>query len=336
VKRANGLFEQVTAVDKLLAAYRRAFRGSGRTVEACVFTFNLEEELFLLKNELESGEYIPQKYRYFRISEPKPREISVAAFRDRVVHHAVVAAIEPLFERCFIHHSYATRKGKGNQRAVRSAQSYLRRGYYYLKADVEKYFDSIDHNILLALISRKLKDRQLLSLIGTIINNSDRSRNLECGKGLPIGNLTSQFLANVYLNGLDHYVLEELKAGYYIRYMDDFVLFADDKTRLREWRDSIASYLEENLSLKLKEKATFINSRQNGLPFLGLRIFPNLLRLKPGNVRRLKRRILMRMEQLLAGEISETDWRQSLESIFGYMEFADTFMLRRSLFSEYG
>lgn len=150
----------------------------------------------------------------------------MAPFRDRVVHHALVGALEPIYERCFINDSYATRKGKGTHRAVRRAQAFMRKTQGYLKTDVEKYFDRIDHAILQGIIERKIKDRNLLKLIGLIIANSDRSRGLAKGKGLPIGNLTSHFLANVYLDPLDHFLKDGLGLRYYVRYMDDMVFFS--------------------------------------------------------------------------------------------------------------
>jgi len=313
-----------------------AFRGSRRTAEACAFHFQLESELIGLKRHLEAGTYRPRPYRYFRIREPKERTVSVASFRDRVVHHAVVGILEPIYERRFIHHSYATRKAKGTHRAVLAGQRFLRRYPFYLKADIEKYFESIDHGVILSQLEKAVKDDRLLSLIEVIVRNNDVSLGKADGKGLPIGNLTSQFFANVYLNEFDHFVLEKIRAGPYIRYMDDFVIFSDRKASLLEARNAIRVYLEKYLCLKLKEKATFINRGTNGLSFLGFRIFPNLLRLKRENVGRLRRKLAFRRYEFEAGIISEEKFRQSLASLFGHLEFLNSFRLRASCLANNG
>jgi retron-type reverse transcriptase len=330
MKRYGYLFEQVCDFSSLGRACRRAFAGSGSTEEACRFNFHLEKELLSLKKELNEETYLPAPYRYFKVSDPKERIISVASFRDRVVHHAVVAALEPIFERTFIFDSYATRKGKGSHRAVRRAQAFLQQHGWYLKLDVEKYFDSIDHGILMELIARKVKDARLLRLLERIIHNSDVSRGLEEGKGLPIGNLTSQFFANVYLNALDHHVKDKRGEKAYIRYMDDMVVFADSRDQLRETLKDIEEYIAENLKLRIKERATCINTRLHGLPFLGYRIFPKVIRVKRENLKRVKARLAGRIAEYGRGEISEAELAMSARSWFEFVGFADSLALRQS------
>ena len=217
-----------------------------------------------LQNELIEATYQPNPYRYFKIYDPKERTISVADFRDRVVHHALINVLEPIYERVFIHDSYATRKNKGTHLAVERAQNFLLFNSWFFKSDIDKYFDSINHQTLLKLLQRKIKDEPLLEIITRIVYNSNDSK-----VGLPIGNLTSQFFANVYLNHFDQFVKRQLKAKYYIRYMDDFVVFHPDKNQLKTWRIPIRAFLIDELGLQLKAKATFLNSRQNGLTFLG-------------------------------------------------------------------
>ncbi len=330
--RVGRLFDDVTAFPALVRAHRMAFKGSGRSEEACGFDYRREQMILELKDELESGRYRPRPYRYFRIREPKPRTISVAAYRDRVVHHALVGVLEPIFERRFICHSYATRRDKGTHRAVALAQEHLRKNRYFLKSDIKSYFDSVRHSVLLEQIGRVIKDERVMELIRLILDNNDLSQNKADGRGLPIGNLTSQFFANVYLNGFDHFVLERLGARYYVRYMDDLVFFAASVGRLKAMREKIRVYLASELDLRLKEEATFINSRENGLPFLGYRIFPRLLRIKRENLKRIRRKaatILMRLDSRL-GEDEERRARQSLASYFGYIGFANTYQWRRS------
>ncbi|MBN1426022.1 group II intron reverse transcriptase domain-containing protein, partial [Candidatus Fermentibacteria bacterium] len=185
MRRCNGLFERVIDFGSLKAAFRRAFQGSGRSYEACRFNFRLEKELLQLGAELASGTYYPAPHRYFAVRDPKEREIAVAPFRDRVVHHAVVAAMEPVFEPSFIYDSYACRVGKGTHAAVRRAQRFLRCAGWFLKGDVEKFFESVDHEILLELVARKIKDSPFLDLVERIVRNTRTQ-----GRGLPIGNLT--------------------------------------------------------------------------------------------------------------------------------------------------
>jgi RNA-directed DNA polymerase len=224
MKRIGTLFDGVTSYDTLLLASRRAMRGCGRTAVTCRFFYDLESELLRLQEELKSGIYRPGAYRYFTVRDPKERLIAVAPFRDRVVHHAVVHVLTPIYERVFIHDSYATRAGKGTHVAVLRAQQFLRKWPWYLKADIARYFDSVDHDIMMAMLERKLKDASLIYLIDRIVRNASAP-----DKGLPIGNLTSQFLANVYLDPLDHEIKDHMGVHGYIRYMDDFVVFDHSK-----------------------------------------------------------------------------------------------------------
>ena len=331
MKRAGNLFEAVCGFGNLYEAFKRSFRGSGRTAEACQFNFNLENELLRLKEELRTGLYRPARYRYFKIFDPKERTISVAPFRDRVVHHALVGILEPIIDRRFIYDSYANRKGKGTRRAVRRAQRFLKRNFYYLKTDVAKYFDSIDHETLMSLIRRRVKDENIMKLAGRIICNSDRSRGLGAGKGLPIGNLTSQFFANLYLDKFDHFVKNELGIKYYIRYMDDMVVFSQSKDRLKRLLKNTKGYLGDCLRLTLDGKATVLNSRLHGLPFLGFRVFPNLIRIKRENLKRLKRRMRKRVVEVQTGLISEDRFVMSMRSMFEHVGTANSFRLRSAV-----
>lgn len=328
MKRTGYLYESICRYDNLYAAFKKAFRGSGRTVDACRFNFHLEGELLGLKREMEEGRYCPARYRYFMIQDPKERVISVAPFRDRVAHHALVRVIEPVFERTFIHDSYATRKGKGSHAAVRCAQVYLKRNEYFLKMDVEKYFESIDHGILLALLERKIKDERVLGLAVAIVRNSAESRGVQAEKGLPIGNLTSQFFANVYLDALDHFVKEEMRVKCYLRYMDDMVIFSDSREELKRCLGRVRDYLEASLRLRIKEKATLINSRLHGLSFLGFRVFPNLLRVRAENVRRIKKRLDRRVFEFNQGDMETERLIESVRSTFAHLGFADSLRLR--------
>ncbi len=326
MQRIGRIFPAFCSFENLLLAYRKTRRGTRRNAESADFFINLEKELFLLQEELSNETWIPQPYRFFDIYDPKHRVIAVAAFRDRVVHHALVNLLEPIYERCFIYDSYATRKGKGVHAAVDRAQFYLRRNDWFLKTDIEKYFDSADHRILANLLKRKIKDRRLLAVAEKIIR-TNRTKE----KGLPIGNRTSQFFANVYLNALDHFIKEQLRIKAYIRYMDDFVFFSDDRKLLKGWLSEIERFLSEELTLQLKPKATFLNSHRNGLSFLGRRIFRQTIRLRRENLRRIISRIRFREWQFSHGHIDETSFLQSMNSYWAMLSYHRVGALRRSL-----
>lgn len=305
-----------------MLAHKKARSGASNKRETMAFTFHLEDELFRLQEELQGGHYQPRPYRYFNIRDPKARTISVADFRDRVVHHALINVLEPLYERCFIHDSYATRKGKGTHKAIARAQCFLRKTGWFWKTDIEKYFDSIQQETLLSLLERKIKDGRLLEVAARIIRNGGIAPcTPDGGKlGLPIGNLTSQFFANVYLNGFDYFVKEELGQQYYIRYMDDFVVFEKDKAALKSIRPAVAAYLLEKLGLRLKPSATFLNSSANGLTFLGRRIFPRAIRLARPNGYRMLHRMKRKQREFEAGEMTEQDFVQSMNSYWAQLE----------------
>lgn len=324
MKRHNHLIGHFASFANLLAAAKKARSGTSHKRETQRFAFHLEPELFRLQEELLSGAYQPQPYRYFQIHDPKERTISVASFRDRVVHHALVNVLEPIYERSFIHDSYATRKDKGTHRAIARAQCFLKKTGWFWKTDIDKYFDSICHDRLLALLERKIKDKRLLEVAARIIHNSSGE-----GRGLPIGNLTSQFFANVYLNGFDHFVKEQLRQPYYLRYMDDFVIFNENKTALKTLRQPVEAYLHDALGLRLKASATFLNSSANGLTFLGRRIFPGTVRLAHPNGRRMLRRMALKQRDFENGKISEEQFLQSMNSYWAQLE--PFYGLRRKL-----
>lgn len=327
MKRAGGLYPQICSFDALFKAYKKAKSGTRKTEEACRFFYRLEPELLLLQQELQQQNYQPGPYRYFEVNDPKRRTIAVAPFRDRVVHHAVVAALEPIFERCFIVDSYATRKGKGTHAAVFQAQRCLRQTGWYLKADIHKYFDSVNQETLLDLIARKVKDPDLLRLIGLIIRNGGRD-----GLGLPIGNLTSQFFANVYLNHFDYFVKETLRVRRYVRYMDDFVLFSTGKEALKAWLPAVEDFLGSELRLRLKPEELRLHPAAHGLPFLGVRIFPQLIRFLPEHSRRIRQKISDKTAAWEAGRLPEARFVDSMNSYHAHLSVFHTDALRRQAF----
>ena len=262
MKRYGNLWSQVTDFENLFRAARQAQRGKRFRANVLDFNYYLEQNLAQLQQELQSRTYQPGVYHSFRIFEPKPRLISAAPYRDRVVHHALCNIVVPIFERTFITDSYANRLGFGTHRALRRFTEFVRSNQYILQCDIRKYFPSIDHEILKSILSRKVKCVETLWLIDTIIDHSNEQELVleyfpgdtiltpyERRHGLPIGNLTSQFFANCYLNGFDHFVKEQLKTACYLRYVDDFVLFSNDYGFLAHARQSIEAYLA---TLRLK------------------------------------------------------------------------------------
>lgn len=277
MKSYGGLFERICDLANLHSAMVLAARGKRDSGPVNAFLAHADAELCLLREELRSGRYVPRPYQQFTILDPKPRVISCADFRDRVVHHAVCDIIGPLIERRLVADSYACRVGKGTHRAVLRAQELCRRYVYFLKLDVRRFFDSIDHHILLALLSRLFREPELRALLETIVRHPVPGQ--ASGKGVPIGNLTSQWFANLYLDGLDHLVRDEWGLGGYIRYMDDMVLWSDSKPRLWRAHDEACAWLERERRLQLKPEATVLAPSCEGVPFLGMRVFPGRLRL---------------------------------------------------------
>lgn len=315
LKRTSDLFEKVISWENLHSAFRLAMRGCGRTHASCRFFCNLEREIIYLQKELTVGRYRPSAYRQFTVSDPKVRIISVAPFRDRVVHHAIVRVLDPVFDKIFIFDSYATRKNKGTHKAIYRAAEFTKKWPWYLKADVRKYFDSVSHDILLKIVSRKIKDQRLTNLLGLIV------RNVPDQKGLPIGNLTSQFLANVYLDAFDHEMKDRLGIKGYVRYMDDFVIFGNSSSELAGIKQNAGSFLENELELKLKAGATYINKSSHGLSFLGMRIFPRIIRVMPASRRRCLKKLAEAEKKWLDGKIADECLVQTSASIIGHLRY---------------
>ena len=283
------------------------------------FLENAEAELCLLHEELASGGYQPKPFTQFRIRDPKPRTISCADFRDRVVHHALCDICGPLIERRFIADSYACRIGKGAHRAVLRAQHFSRRHRYYLKADIRAFYDSVDVETAIGLVSHLFRERQVCDLWGKILRHPFPGQIF--GKGLPIGSLTSQWCANLYLDGLDHVVTEKWRADGYVRYMDDFVAWADRKDDLWRILERMVEWLKTERSLKLKEKATRVSPVIEGIPFLGMRVFPGCLRLQHKRLCRLRRLVAMREREWAGGRIDASALVASVQASIGILRF---------------
>jgi len=271
--------------------------------------------------------------------------ISAAPFRDRVVHHALCNVIQPIFEKTFIFDSYANRKDFGTHKALRKFIGFARSSKYILQCDIEKYFPSIDHEILKKLISRKIKCSKTLWLIDKIIDNSNEQITInhyfdgddlftpfERKRGLPIGNLTSQFFANVYLNHLDHFVKERLGIRKYVRYVDDFALFGDDKEFLQIVRKKIEAF-PGTLRLRIHKVKSQLFETRIGANFVGFRVFPKFVRVRNDNLRRARWRLRKMVENYQAGELKVEKIKRCLQSWIAHLEHGDTFRLREKVFT---
>ena len=345
MKTYKQLYPQITDFENLYHSFKKAARGKRKKSDVADFEYNLEANLFALQAELESESYQPGRYFSFRIQDPKPRLISAAPFRDRVVHHALCNVIEPIWERRFIHDTYACRVGKGTHAALHRATEFSRRYPYVLQCDLEHFFPSMDHEILFGQLTRLIADKQTTRLCkkildsGASIHKSDYEMRYFPGdtllavnrpRGLPIGNLTSQFWGNLYLNPLDQFVKRELKCKGYIRYVDDFLLFDNDKKKLHEWRAAIIQFLA-SLRLTLHNKRAVVFPVKTGIPFLGWRTYPTHRRLRRYNGVRFQRRFAKQRKDFMRGELSFEKLDASVQAWIAHLEHGDTWGLRRSL-----
>lgn len=266
----------------------------------------------------------------FILRDPKTRKISKSDFRDRVIHHALCNIIEPLFDKSFIYDSYANRKGKGSLKAIKRFDQFKRkvsknntRSSFVLKADISHYFDEVDLTILIDLIKKKVKDERVIWLIKQILNNFSINN-----KGMPLGNLTSQFFANIYLNELDQFVKHKLKAKYYIRYVDDFVILHNNKNLLENYKFAIESFLK-NLKLKLHPDKSKIFNLNRGISFLGYRIFYYHKLLRKSNLRKFNKNLKINLDLHKRGLLVDSSLIDSLNGWFGYAMWANTYKLRK-------
>lgn len=331
MKRAGNLYPLIGEPDNLRLAFLEAARRKQGHHEVLAFRGDLAGNLARLREQLLAERPDIGHYRFFEVYDPKRRQICAAPFAERVLHHAVMNICEPVLDAYSIYDSYACLPGKGAHRAVARAREFVGASGCYLKLDIRKYFNSIDHAIMLELLVRRFKDRQLLALFAKIL----ATYQVEPGKGLPIGNLVSQHLANFYLGLFDHWVKEELRIGNYLRYMDDFVLFADGREKLRELLPQLAEFLGRRLGLTFKDNVQ-LNRCRAGLPFLGYRIFPQTVRLTPRSRSRFVRRFRENEREFLAGQLSERNLVRRMEPLVDFTRVAAAAGFRRQVIRLFG
>lgn len=334
------LWQELCSYDNLFLAYKKARKHKTKRDYVIHFEKNLDDNLLLLRSELLLHSYQPLPLVSFIIRDPKTRKISKSDFRDRIVHHALCNIIEPIFEGIFINDSYANRIGKGTLKAIERFDYFKRIvsknnavACYVFKGDIQRYFDAVDHQKLIEIISRKIKDKKILWLIKKIISNISEERK---EKGMPLGNLTSQFFANVYLNELDLFVKHKLRVRYYIRYVDDFVILDKNKNLLEQFINEISCFLKNRLLIELhpaKSKITQLGQRLN---FLGLRIFYYHKLLKKQNIVKMQKKMMFLKDKFNNSEISYDKLYDSLEGWLAYAKSANTYNLRRNIASDFG
>lgn len=339
------LFPHIVSWENLWQAYSKAARGKRGKSAAATFEFKAADHLLDLQAELQGGEYQPGAYQHFVIHEPKRRLISAAPFRDRVVHHAVCNVIEPLFEARFYEHSYANRQGKGTHRAIDQLQTFARRYRYVLRLDIVQHFPSLDHAVLKQALNQVIVDPQVRQLITLILRSGEGALAEEYNmvhspddsllagtrpRGLPIGNLTSQFWSNCYLNSLDWFVVRELGCSAYLRYVDDFALFADSKRQLWQWREQLVSCLAV-LRLTIHENCAQVSQVSDGIPWLGFVVYPTHRKLKRRNVVHFAKRLQHNLDLYRQGTITFAEMDAGVQGWVNHVRYGDTWGLRRRI-----
>lgn len=331
MKTYNNIFSRIFDYNNLYSAFIAARRNKRYRSDILKFSYKLEENLKNIQYDLIYKTYQPGAYRTFYVYDPKTRLIMAAPLKDRIIHHALCNVIEPIFDKTFIDTSYACRLGRGVDAGVEKAALYIKiiqRKYhgkaYCLKCDISKYFQSIDKGVLRKLLFKKIKCRETRWLLNKILNSTSGNT------GIPIGNLSSQLFANLYLNELDHYIKEHLKVKYYIRYMDDFIILHHDKQYLHALLSLIEKFLDEKLRLKLNPKTT-IFPISHGVDFIGYRIFTHRKIFRKQYVKRMKRIIKHFEREYQQGRISLEYIQMVLASWRGRVSRADVPKLRNAI-----
>lgn len=361
------MYERLCNLEHLFAAHKLAQLDNRYKRKVCAFTFSLEENLLRLRYELIQGRYIPRPYTYFTLHDPKTRSIAAPDFRDRIVQHALVSIIQPLFEKQFIYDSYACRTNKGTHLAVKQLKKFLMAArsvhgkntpIYVLQCDIRKFFQSMSWDILLAIIGKTVVCPKTFALIKTIVvthqsvvtpqktispqlslfisatNPVETCISVANRTGLPIGNLTSQLFANIYLNALDHFAKDRLQAHWYARYMDDFLIIHPNRTYLKELQDQIESFLKDDLHLSLHPKKLTIKNVSTGVPFVGYRIFYDHVLVRANTLRRIERNYRSKLKQVKNGVLTEQKLAETKASIIGHLKHANSYGLTKSLFKK--
>jgi len=318
------MYKELCSIENLVVAFKKAKIGKTKKRYVKRFKKDFRENILRLREELLNKTYKPHPLKAFILRDPKTRKINNSIFRDRVVHHALINVIKYLFESCFIYDSHANQIGKGTLKAIERFDKFKRkvsrnntRKCFVLKADIKHYFEEINHDILMNILKRKIEDENVLWLIKLIIHN--HAIGGKKIKGMPLGNLTSQFFANVYLNELDQFAKHKLRAKYYICYVDDFVILHNSKNQLKKWKNEINIFLKEKLDLELHPNKSQILKLEKGIKFLGFRIFNNHKLLRKSNMKHFERK-LNHMKIMLEEDL--LDREEIVKKLEGWLAYA--------------
>lgn len=330
MKRFGNLISCIAEPENLRLAFYKAQKGKSDKPEVCQYAKNLDANLKTLRQQILSAQVEVGNYRTFTVYEPKERKIVAAAFSERVLHHALMNVCHPIFERHLIYDTYACRPGKGTYAAIDRATCFTQKYTWFLKLDYRKYFDSIDHGVLKSKLERIFKEKELLQIYSSIIDSYE----VNSGKGLPIGNLSSQYFANYYLSSLDHLIKENWQIPAYVRYMDDMVLFSKDKQHLMNVFQHLLKYSHE--VLKLEYKPLCLNKTITGIPFLGYILFPNKIKLGVRSKKRYKEKIKYYMYQFNSDCWSENELQRRLMPLISFTRYAQALSYRKNVLDKLG
>ncbi|MFH1358388.1 MAG: reverse transcriptase domain-containing protein [archaeon] len=330
------MYNKICLYENLIFAFYNSKKGKTKRRYIKRFQKHLKENLTKLQRELMNQTYEPHELKTFVLRDPKTRKISKAVYRDRVVHHALYNIIVPDFDKRFIYDSHANRIGKGTLKAIGRFDKFKKivsknntRECFVLKADIKHYFEEIDHQILINIIKRKIKDEKVIWLIEKILVVNKKT------KGMPLGNLTSQFFANLYLNELDQFVKHKLRAKYYIRYVDDFVILHESKKQLKQWKTEINNFLIDKLKLELHPSKSDVLKLSSGINFLGFRIFYNYKLVRKSNLKNFERKFNKLRILFDEGVIRREKALRSLEGWLAYCSYANTYKYKKHLIRDF-
>lgn len=333
------MFNELFELENIFAAWYEFKKGKSNKLDVMFFETKLEDNIFRLQEDLITKTYFHQPYEIFHIWDPKFRIISKASVRDRVVHHVLYGYLEKYFQPIFIDQSYSCQIGKGVHKAVNDLSDTLRRAtrnyrqnIWYLKLDIKKFFASVDHELLLNFLKKRISDPDILGLLEKIVCSYKTLG--KPGKGVPIGNLTSQIFANIYMNELDHFVKFDLKEKYYFRYADDFIFLHEDRKYLEKLQNVICQFVEEKLHLTVHPDKIFLQKYSQGIDFLGYVLLPHYQVLRTKTKRRMFKKMSKKIEEFNEGRISEFDFGQSIQSYLGMLQHCEGYGLETKLKSE--
>lgn len=340
IKISHKVYQEITTPEAIFQAWDEFIKGKKKKEDVMEFGRFLEDNLFSLQESLEKKTYRHGGYKSFYVRDPKVRHIAKACVRDRVVHHLTTKMLEEIFDPTFYPHSYSCRKNKGTHRAVeefvrmaRQASNNNTSSCFVLKCDIKKFFATVDHNVLIKTLEERIQDKEFLWLLDEIISSfrSEYTVELFSPKGMPIGNLTSQLFANIYLNSLDIFMKKDLKLKYYIRYADDFVILSNNQEYLNELLPKIEDFIGKNLKMSLHPNKIELCNYYLGIDFLGYLVFPNFIIPRTKTKRRIIRKLEKKIRQLQSGDTTTKSLNQTLQSYLGYLQHANAYKLSESL-----